>query len=236
MVNNKSIQTVWEGTLKILFKFFNQLRKVVGILTEDYPNTTQSIQLTFVYFFAFIDLVYSILSTVYNLGYYPEVLNTQYSLFRAIIMSPIVRFWASPEKVFFLSYLVLEHMVIRSTFKFSKLVKYNILLVFTLLMVQGLVISYWDVLFNPEMIQHSADLNQAAIEMDQGITLEEISRIIAIVLFLIIFLSFVGIYLYCYWQALNGIFPTLPGCSWLTDSVCFWLRIQTPTMRQRFKK
>ena len=236
MVNNKSIQTLWEGSVKILLKFFIELQRIVRSFTDEYPNTTQSIQLTFVYFFAFIDLIYSILSTVYNLGYYPEILDTQYPFFRAIIMSPIVRFWASPEKVFFLSYLVLEHMVIRSTFKFSKLVKYNIMLVFTLLMVQGLVISYWDVLFNPEMIQHSADLNQAAIEMDQGITLEEVSRIIAILLFLIIFLSFVGIYLYCYWRALDGIFPTLPGCSWLTDSVCFWLRIQTPTMRQRFKK
>jgi len=236
MVNNKSLQTVWESTLTVFFQFLKSIQKFLGIFTEEYPNTTQSIQLTFVYFFAFIDLVYSILSTVYNLGYYPEILNTQYPIFRAIIMSPIVRFWASPEKVFFLSYLVLEHMVIRSTFKFSKLVKYNILLVFTLLMVQGLVISYWDLLFNPEMIRHSVDLNQAAIEMDQGISLEEISRIIAIVLFLIIFLSFVGIYSYAYWQALDGIFPTLPGFSWLTDSVCFWLRIQTPTMRRRFKK
>jgi hypothetical protein len=236
MVNNKSIQTVWNSTIRLILKFLKSFQKTLSMFTEEYPNTTQSIQLTFVYFFAFIDLVYSILSTVYNLGYYPELLDTQYPLFRAIIMSPIVRFWASPEKVFFLSYLVLEHMVIRSTFKFSKLVKYNILLVFTLLMVQGLVISYWDLLFNPEMIRHSVDLNQAAIEMDQGITLEEISRIIAIVLFLIIFLSFVGIYSYSYWQALDGIFPTLPGFSWLTDSVCFWLRIQTPTMRRRFKK
>jgi hypothetical protein len=236
MVNNKSIQTVWEGTVKVLLQFFTQLQKVFRVITEEYPNTTQSIQLTFVYFFAFIDLIYSILSTVYNLGYYPEFLDGQYPFFRAIIMSPIVRFWASPEKVFFLSYLVLEHMVIRATFKFSKLVKYNILLVFTLLMVQGLVISYWDVLFNTEMVHGAADLNQIAIDMDQGITLEEVSRIIAIVLFLIIFLSFVGLYTYCYWQALNGIFPTLPGFSALTDSVCFWLRIQTPTMRQRFKK
>jgi nitrate reductase NapE component len=236
MVNNKSIETVWESTMRFTLTFLKSFQKNLNVFTEEYPNTTQSIQLTFVYFFAFIDLVYSILSTVYNLGYYPEFLEKQYPLFRGIIMSPVVRFWASPEKVFFLSYLVLEHMVIRATFKFSKLVKYNILLVFTLLMVQGLVISYWDLLFNSEMIRHSVDLNQAAIEMDQGITLEEISRIIAIVLFLIIFLSFVGMYGYSYWQALDGIFPTLPGFSWLTDSVCFWLRIQTPTMRKRFKK
>ena len=110
-----------------------------------------------------------------------------------------------------------------SVFKFSKLVKYNILFIFTLLMVQGLVISYWDLLFNPEM--NMKDLAQLGIDADQGITLEDSSRTVAMGLFAMIFFSFLGIYLYCYGQSLQGVFPTLPGCSWLTDSVCFWIRI-----------
>jgi hypothetical protein len=76
-------------------------------------------------------------------------------------------------------------MVVRSIFKFSKLVRYNILLVFSLLMVQGLVISYWDLLFNPEM--NMKDLAQLGIDADQGITLEDSSRTVAMGLFAMIF-------------------------------------------------
>ena len=32
-------------------------------------------------------------------------------------------------------------------------------------------------------------------------------------------------------RALQGNFATIPGLTWLTDSVAFWLRIKTPTMR-----
>ena len=42
MVNNKSIQTVWEGTLKMVFQFW----KIIRVFTDSYPNTTQTIQLT----------------------------------------------------------------------------------------------------------------------------------------------------------------------------------------------
>jgi hypothetical protein len=187
MVNNKSIQTIWDSGLKMIFQFW----KVIRVFTDSYPNTTQTIQLTFIYFFAFIDLVSSILTPLYSLNAFPEILQPYEPFLRGIIMNPIVRFWTTPEKVFFLSYLVLDQMVVKDTFKFSKLVKYNILFIFTLLMVQGLVISYWDLLFNPEM--NMKDLAQLGVDADQGITLEDSSRTVAMGLFGIIFFSFLGI-------------------------------------------
>lgn len=42
-------------------------------------------------------------------------------------------------------------MIVRTTFKFSKLVKYNVLLIFSMLMLQGLAVSYWDVLFHRQI-------------------------------------------------------------------------------------
>ena len=38
-------------------------------------------------------------------------------------------------------------------------------------------------------------------------------------------------YLYLYIRSIQGKFATIPGLEWLTDSVAFWLRIKTPTMR-----
>ena len=71
-----------------------------------------------------------------------------FPLISKLLQSPFLKIWASPEKVFFLSYVTIELAIVRKVFNFSKLVRYNILLIFSLLMIQGLVVSYWDLLFN----------------------------------------------------------------------------------------
>jgi hypothetical protein len=116
-------------------------------------------------------------------------------------------------------------MVVRSSFKFSKLVKYNILLVFSLLMVQGLMISYWDLLFHREIATPVAKW-----AYDQGAIIHTDKRL-AIFFFFNTFMIFLGGYFYLYLCAIKGKFATIPGMEWLTDSVAFWLRIKTPTMR-----
>jgi len=142
---------------KNLFDFIVELpfvkvgKKILDTFNSLFPNTSQNIQLTFIYFFAVVDLMYSVLNNVFSLGGFPEILVPFFPIIKAILTNPILRIWASPEKVFFMSYVVIELMVIRSVLKFSKLVKYNVLLLFAVLMVQGLVISYWDVLFHRQV-------------------------------------------------------------------------------------
>ena len=50
------------------------------------------------------------------------------------------------------------------------------------------------------------------------------------------FIIFILGYIYLYLTAINGKFATFPGMEWLTDSVAFWLRIKTPTMRTGTRK
>jgi hypothetical protein len=116
-------------------------------------------------------------------------------------------------------------MIVRSTFKFSKLIKYNILLLFAVLMLQGLAISYWDLLFHRQIASSVAKWS-----FDQG-SLIYTDKNLAIVFFLNTFFIFMVSYLYLYIKALSGKFATIPGMEWLTDSIAFWLRIKTPTMR-----
>ena len=44
------------------------------------------------------------------------------------------------------------------------------------------------------------------------------------------------LYSYLYIRAINNKFATLPGGEWLTDSIAFWLKIKTPTMRLGYRK
>jgi len=220
--------TLFNPFLKVLENF----RKTFKTFSEEYPNTAQNIQLTCIYCCAVIDLVHSVLNNVFSLGYIPEFLQWIFPLLKSILMSPFFQIWASPEKVFFLSYVVIEFMVIRSTFKFSKLIKYNILMLFSLLMIQGLVISYWDLFFHRQITTSASQWI-----FGDGMFIYT-DRYLGFCFFFFTFIIFTYTYAYLLWKALQGKLSTLPiqGLEMITDSVAFWLRIKTPTMRYGKKK
>ena len=222
MSNDSFGLSLWQRILKILKTFLINFKTFFSTFN---PDVLQIIQLTFIYFFAVVDLLYAVLNNVFSLGYLPEMLLPFFPLIKSILQSPIFQIWGSPEKVFFLSYVVIEFMIVRSVFKFSKLVKYNILLIFAMLMVQGLAISYWDVLFHREIASPVAKW-----AYDEG-TLIHTDKSLAIVFFFNTFVIFMLAYLYLYIRAIQGKFAVIPGMEWLTDSIAFWLRIKTPTMR-----
>jgi hypothetical protein len=227
MKNNGTPLSVWQTILTVLKKFVKRSQKFISKFS---PTTLQFIQLTFMYFFAMVDLFHSVLNNVFSLGYVPEFIMPFYPFIKFILMSPIFKIWGSPEKVFFMSYVLIDLVIVRSVIKFSKLVKYNMLLLFACLMLQGLVVSYWDVLFHREI---ATSVAQWAYD---GGTLIHTDKNIAVFFFFNTFIIFILGYIYLYLTAINGKFATFPGMEWLTDSVAFWLRIKTPTMRTGTRK
>jgi hypothetical protein len=224
--NNTKNQSVWRRFLQTIKRILTPIQRNLQIFSDKYPNTAQNIQLTFVYIFAILDLFSSILNYLLSLGFLPETIRPFLPVIQQLLMSPLLQILASPEKVFLFSYLVLEFMVVKSVFKFSKLVRYNILLIFSLLMLQGLVISYWDLLCHREISSSTA---KWAYEQ----TILYSDKYLAYSLFFTTFVLFFFGYIYLYIVSLTGKFATFPGLGleWITDSVCFWLKIKTPTMR-----
>ena len=216
--------SIWLNFVQGVKQILEILLRLIQSFGRKYPNISQMIQLTFIYFFAVIDLTYSILSTVFSLGYYPEILKPFSSLIKQILEAPFFQIWNSPEKIFFLSYVVIEFMVVRSIFNFSKLVRYNILLLFAILMLQGLMISYWDLLFHREIATPVAKWS-----FDQGAIIFT-DKSLAVIFFFNTFLVFFCSYVYLYVIAMRGEFFRNPKMLWLTDSISFWLKIKTPTM------
>ena len=212
---------VLETIATVLFSIFD----LIINFGRTFPNTSQHLQLISIYCCAVIDLIYNILNNVFALGVVPEFMVPVFPLIEAILMSPILRAWTSPEKVFFLSYVVIELILVQRSLKFSKLVQYNVLLVFSLLMVQGLAISYWDFLFHRQITTEVTHWIWGA-----GMFIYT-DREIALLFFLLTFLLFFALYCYLLFQSINGIFALIPNMVFLTDSVAFWLRIKTPTMR-----
>ena len=96
-------------------------------------------------------------------------------------------------------------------------------------MLQGLVISYWDLLCHRQI---ATTIARWSYEQ----TLLFTDKYLAYSLFYSTFFIFMGLYFYLYIVSLSGKFSTFPGLDWITDSVCFWLKIKTPTMRAGKRK
>jgi hypothetical protein len=222
--NNKS------KILKDLETFLLKVKLKIQKISQLYPTLIKNFQLTIIYLIPFIDLLYSTLYNVYALGYFPEILRPFFSIIITIFTSPIFSIWASPEKAFLFSYIVMELIMVYDAINLSSFLKYHLILSFSLLMFQGIIVAYWDLLFNREVF-----IGVSHWSFDQGLIIES-DPILAILFFLNIFFIFFFFYIYFYITALQGKMSKIPFMNWLTDSAAFWVRIKTPTMRQKKMK
>jgi len=210
MINNNNF---FSSFSKIIRKYVKNIRKS----SQKNKILFQRIQLTFIYFFAIIVLAYSIRNF---LGYIPEILLQFIPFLQQLLDIQFLKILAAPEKTFILYLLVLEILINRATFNFSLLVKFNVLLIFILEMIQNLLANYWDLIFGREIDISILNNNMIFI------------RDANIVFYTLLFLLFLFIYLYCYYRAIKGVFPIFPSfMQSIVDSVAFWLQIKTPNMR-----
>lgn len=200
-------------------KFFKKIAKRISKNSKKNYKIFQSIQLTFIYFFATIVLLYTIQNA---LGFIPETVFTFFPFFEKILAFPLLKILAAPEKTFILYLLVLEVLINRPIFNFSLLVKFNVLFIVILEMLQNLTITYWDLFFTRE------------VGMISGNTF--LDKYATINFYSILFIYFFGIYMYAYFRGLRGLFPSFKNfviLESITDSVAFWLQIKTPTNRPK---
>lgn len=211
---------------KISLPFYQSLIKRIKKLARSIYRTSrknqrffQSMQLTFIYFFATVVLLYTVKN---SLGMIPDIFYNFIPFLSEILNFPLLKILAAPEKTFILYLLILEVLINRSLFNFSLLVKFNVLLVFILEMFQNLFVCYWDLLFSREL----ETLTGTNVTMKSGM----------IVFFTILFAFFFLLYLYSYTRSLQGQFPSFPGVlKRVTDSVAFWLQIKPSEDRSEKK-
>lgn len=208
--NSYSLVRFFEKIIKRFSQFFASYNALYKKIYRENRQTIQRIQLTCIYALAMITLMFSFANCI---GYFPDVMLEMVPFSTQIIQNPAVQYFATPEKIFFFYLLVIETIMNRPIFKMSVLIKYNILLIFILEMVQNLLISWWDLFFSREMdIFSGSQLTERSLGVE--------------FLFLVYLLSYTT-YLYSYIQAMNGRFPVYPGIAQnIPDSVAFWLRLR----------
>jgi hypothetical protein len=210
--NNSSNVSFFSTLFKWIKKNTFLFKKQNRFFTKKYPNILQFLQLTILYFFALTSLLYSVLTI---LGHFPDIFLLLIPTFiQDIVKSPLFRVFLAPEKTYVVYLFVIEFIIFRSLFNFSKLFKYNVLLIFLLEMMQNLLVSYWDLFFN----------------RSYGNEIPLIDIPLAIICISLIYSVFLVCYVYSYICSIRGKFASLPYMDWLTDSISFWLKIKTPRM------
>ena len=199
-----TIATFFKNCIKNSKKMLRLLIKI----SRKNRGVFERFQLTFIYLFAIVVLMYSIRN---SLGYFPEILFTIFPFLAPIFDIQALQILASPEKTIFFYFIVLEFCLNRPYF--SLLVKFNVLLIFLLEMFQNLILCYWDLLFNRELISLYGDvvINRSAMMMFSTV----------------LFSIYLALYLYAYVRSMAGLFPVFPGILRIfTNSVAFWLQIK----------
>ncbi len=197
---------------KTFFNYIKQKAKKVWkklkSLPKRYPLTYQFLQLSFLYFYSTITLMYSVINC---LGFCPIFIYKYLPFTKQLLELPFLKFLATPEKTFLL-YLIAVRNVLKGK-STPILIKYHFVLVFMLEMLQNLLVSLWD------LFSHR--------DMDISIEEMEFSLENSIKFFTIYFLFFFALYIYCYINSILRRFVSFPKpFEKITDSVAFWLQLK----------
>ena len=78
---------------KKLIKATKIIRRQFDIYSKQFPRTVQVIQLSFIYFFALVDLLFGILTNVLSLGDPPLLIQPFMGVITAILTNPFFQFY-----------------------------------------------------------------------------------------------------------------------------------------------
>jgi hypothetical protein len=181
-------------------------------------NYLDFFQLNFIYLLALLDLIFNSLQYIIIHDYLIKLPKMLSFTFLKMFQYKIFMVWHKPQNIYYFSLLIIDLFIIKSIFNFSEIVKYNLLLIFILLMLQSLFLNYWDLLFNSQNLFNNINISNT----------EEFiipNKILSLIYLFQIFIIFFSIYLFFYINALKQKFIKSKLINWLTNSVAFWLKI-----------
>lgn len=203
---------------KSLKKMFRKISKKLKKLLSGYPRLFLFVQLSFLYSYAILTLIFSITSIN---GSFPEPLYKFVPFITEIFKIKFLRALVSPEKTFAM-YLFVTDSILNSK-SASIILKYNLLLVFMIEMLGNLIISIWDLFVH-------RDISDGSIPFI-------FSYRSALYFFTTYFLFIYSVYIYCYLNSIQGKLVSFPKpFEKITESVGFWLHLKKIDLEKEYKK
>ena len=210
---NTNYSSIFQIVVKRIKKTLKLLRKTA----KKYSRILECFQLTFIYFITLVSFAYTIKN---GLGTFPDTLLDFFPVINQLVNIESLRILSDSDRTFFFYILTIEIVINRSFLNLSRLVKFHIVLVFILELLQNMVMNYWDLFVNRELDIISYN------------TIAENRWTPAFCTY--IFVIFFILYAYSYIESLRGRFPIFPGpLKSITDSAGIWVRIKTSNKKQK---
>jgi hypothetical protein len=230
-------RTYWEKKLKPrISKFWAKIQAVTSQILEKTQNFgeknaywIEKVQLTVFYFGCLVDLIFLTVDLMDSFELEDTILIDLPIL--EVFDNDFFRGIFSPDRVFLMTYFLIEFVILRKTIKVSKLMQYHLMLTFTLLMCQGLALNLWDFFF------HRDALTDAFLGGDGDEEYVDFSETVGTVLFNVIFWFFFYNYGKLWIESLQGKFSELgEGFRFISDSAAFWVKIRTPGLKKKYEE
>lgn len=195
------------------FKFLTRIKeKLLKVITFARTKVKQNmiffdrILLTILYLYAFLTQLATLRLI---LGSLPELYQYLFPSLESIVAQPFLRTITDPDQTFIIYYIIIEFLIHRPIIRFSLIVRFNIIFLCILELMQNVAYNLIDLLF--------------AREFEQVLMVSQLSSS----LINIINVLFNFLYIYCYYQAIRGKLPRFPGSlQKFVDSIAFWLRVK----------
>ncbi len=203
-----SFITYYKQKIKKLLKTWQKFSVKYAVLI-------QFLQLSILYFYASITLIYSIINT---LGTCPDFILNTVPFIKKILAVPLFKALASPEKTYMLYFLAVQYILKGK--RTSIIVKYNFVLLFILEMLQNLCICFWD-LFSHRDLDLILEPAQFSIEN-------------AMNFFSFYFYVFFLLYIYCFVKSIMSKIVFFPApFDQITDSAAFWVHLEKDNKKKK---
>ena len=180
------------------------------------------ILLTLLYLIGFFDLFNNTLKDLYLIETPLRVLIPYFFIFEKIFKLKLINVWLNPNNIFIFVYLVFKLFITKSIIKLPNILKYNLLFLLVLLVTQRIISMYLDTFFNNDIVLVNNSLFRQNIYLNNNFL-----NLLTFQKFLIFFF----LYVYLYITSLFNKYPNISFLKPLTDSIAFWLRFKTPSMK-----
>jgi len=199
----------YKKNFETIAKIFNQCLRRIRRHFRKNDFFYEKIALTGIYFCANSVLLYSV--RMFS-GYVPAFIQ-DLPFLNFIFESRFLRFLGRPEQSYVFYTFIFQFLIFKPIIRLSLLMRYNMLLLFTLEMIENFILGLWDTFLAREIMEGNAFLF--------GVYTKPISQGFLGIVYTLFFIT----YQYCYLCSLQNKYPKFPGeMRKISDSVLFWLK------------
>jgi len=215
-----------------IFSILNEIKNFIIFLLIKNKKILYRYIMCFIYFFALNQIFYSSIRLI-------RVLKINFRFIKILFLlrpkkvdeiNYFSRFSVSPEKMLFNFFLILNLLIISARFNVPKFLRYNMILVVSLLTMHTLFLCWFDFFYTFGKINENVRSKVLNLknnnEFSKSKALKSLKKKLMLYLIIAIAVIFTILFIKLFLISLQNKYSSLKGLDWLTGSARFWVKLK----------